>query len=250
MADYKIERDESLMHFGILGQKWGIRRFQNKDGTRTDEGKKRYSGGALGKEDYEKLKTYRKNVEKANDKFAKAPWGKERTKAEKERTEAYRKLDEYGLNLAKTFAKTDDEFKEAVRKRKEAEAIADAEWQRISDQNFIKSIATNKKDPRHKWFDEYEGHYEFNGDGTEFWEQLASEKAQKQISDARGEYRKSCHKALCKMFSNVMDRPVRKAVQDKNPRYNSFWGTDLMRLPVTSRMSEAMQFSYGSFDVD
>ncbi len=27
-----------LSHHGILGQKWGVRRFQNKDGSRTDEG--------------------------------------------------------------------------------------------------------------------------------------------------------------------------------------------------------------------
>lgn len=31
-----------LCHHGILGQKWGIRRFQNKDGTLTAAGKKRY----------------------------------------------------------------------------------------------------------------------------------------------------------------------------------------------------------------
>lgn len=30
-----------LYHFGIKGQKWGIRRFQNKDGTRTAAGKRR-----------------------------------------------------------------------------------------------------------------------------------------------------------------------------------------------------------------
>lgn len=32
-----------LYHFGIKGQKWGVRRFQKKDGTLTSEGKKRYS---------------------------------------------------------------------------------------------------------------------------------------------------------------------------------------------------------------
>ena len=32
-----------LAHHGILGQKWGIRRYQNKDGSYTSEGKKRYS---------------------------------------------------------------------------------------------------------------------------------------------------------------------------------------------------------------
>ena len=38
---YKIYSNY-LEHHGILGQKWGVRRFQNKDGTLTPEGKKRY----------------------------------------------------------------------------------------------------------------------------------------------------------------------------------------------------------------
>lgn len=35
------KHEDVLEHYGIKGQKWGIRRFQNKDGTRTDAGKKR-----------------------------------------------------------------------------------------------------------------------------------------------------------------------------------------------------------------
>lgn len=37
------ESGTSLSHHGIKGQKWGVRRFQNKDGSLTSEGKKRYS---------------------------------------------------------------------------------------------------------------------------------------------------------------------------------------------------------------
>lgn len=31
-----------LIHFGIKGQKWGVRRYQNEDGSLTEEGRRRY----------------------------------------------------------------------------------------------------------------------------------------------------------------------------------------------------------------
>lgn len=35
-------KDTTLMHYGIKNQKWGVRRFQNPDGTLTPAGKERY----------------------------------------------------------------------------------------------------------------------------------------------------------------------------------------------------------------
>lgn len=35
-----------LFHHGIKGQKWGVRRYQNPDGSLTEEGRQRYSSGS------------------------------------------------------------------------------------------------------------------------------------------------------------------------------------------------------------
>lgn len=41
-----LSYSDELTHHGILGQKWGVRRYQNPDGSLTPEGKERY--GSLG----------------------------------------------------------------------------------------------------------------------------------------------------------------------------------------------------------
>ena len=41
-SEYILTQDNELIHWGIKGMRWGQRRYQNKDGSLTPAGKKRY----------------------------------------------------------------------------------------------------------------------------------------------------------------------------------------------------------------
>lgn len=51
-VDVNIYENDELKHWGILGMHWGIRRYQNEDGSWTPEGRIRYSKPRTGKQDY------------------------------------------------------------------------------------------------------------------------------------------------------------------------------------------------------
>jgi hypothetical protein len=69
-----VYSDEYLEHFGIKGQKWGIRKYQNPDGTLTEEGKKRYGSSASSiQKGLNKLDQSKAEYARDADRYAKNP---------------------------------------------------------------------------------------------------------------------------------------------------------------------------------
>lgn len=65
--DDLVESGSYICHHGVKGQKWGVRRYQNKDGSLTEAGKIRYNVGKV------------KNIESINRSYTSYnvdQWGK------------------------------------------------------------------------------------------------------------------------------------------------------------------------------
>lgn len=91
---YITPSDNDLLHYGVLGMKWGVRRYQNADGSYTREGLKRYNAS---RSRYEKAKeNYKANKTSTNAAMVKA--SKKQLKADYKQLEKDYKADK-GKNL-------------------------------------------------------------------------------------------------------------------------------------------------------
>ena len=118
---------ESLAHHGIKGQKWGVRRFETKDGHLTPAGKERYGDDndsrRSRKEDKKALKAAKKiksAYENAGDSMGRADYYKSKG------DEAAKKYEDNERVLRKAAAQYDKEGK--VLKAEAARRTAD--WQK------------------------------------------------------------------------------------------------------------------------
>lgn len=108
---YEFVRESDLTHHGILGQKWGVRRFQNKDGTLTVAGKKRRAilqqAGKYAKDTSDIAYKSASSVKESHDRTEKRYGGENGWMA-------YAK-DAYGTVNGKEFGITQKEFEKAMK---------------------------------------------------------------------------------------------------------------------------------------
>lgn len=90
--------NDYLVHYGIKGMKWGIRRYQNKDGSYTSAGKRRRRSYSS---DYEETRSLRKKSAKelSNEELKKL---NKRMNLESE----YKRLNPRGIFRGQQIAKT------------------------------------------------------------------------------------------------------------------------------------------------
>ena len=123
--------ENELMHFGVKGMKWGVRRYRNSDGSLTDNGKKRVA----------KLNT---KIDKANKKAIESFNSSKKHFQDKKFLSKGKGLDEY--RKADVSKRISDNYRKKLRtlgvNRNESLKVRSAEYE--AGKAFAKSYGNKK----------------------------------------------------------------------------------------------------------
>ena len=144
MNTWTCTRQGELYHHGIKGQKWGVRRFQNKDGSLTPAGKKRYDEPNIGRKasesvtiDGQTFKVYGRNNKQYADKVAKKAKDMGATVARESKTKEVKKY-KIPENKSLHRLKLEEKYMKNGMTREEAEQAA---AKRIRTEKFVAAAA-------------------------------------------------------------------------------------------------------------
>lgn len=161
--------DDEITHHGAKGQRWGIRRFQNLDGSLTPEGRLRYGVGKgrdggmskIGKVKYkadkvrDKIQTYKK-IKKRKEALKKARETKARKKqeaiaAEKKRQELEQQLNARKREISKDAITLNNNIQEA------RDLFTNEEFSnirnRLNEESLVADLAIKKREETKKKID-------------------------------------------------------------------------------------------------
>lgn len=128
--------ENELMHWGIKGMKWGVRRYQNKDGSLTPAGKKRYDKEMAKLKEEEKIA---KNKLKTQAKLNKLDEKRKEVEALKRGKPIAKSTKQHSKPSVKDMS--DEELRQTVNRLLMEQQYAKLNPQQISaGQKFVKKI--------------------------------------------------------------------------------------------------------------
>ena len=165
-----------LYHHGILGMKWGVRRFQNKDGSLTTAGKKRYdsdgdeSSGETKKKKFSLKKSGSKeDIKKTTSKEDESE--QKKTPSKEEDTEAYEAAKQKAL---KSGSATEIlKFKGDLTQQEMQSAISRIRWEQDMQSLSAKEVAAGKS-KADELFDKMDKATKYAETGIKTWNTVAN----------------------------------------------------------------------------
>ena len=210
MGDYIIHNGE-LYHWGVKGMRWGVRRYQNKDGTLTPLGKKKYAESIGNKKTSALTAEFnaRKTIENVKE-FT------EYRQTGKAYREAVNKVDDYRKYKEAYHEKHDRIWRDVLRnvenkygKYEDLERRNDTETMRKFDKEYNKNLDSNFK--KHGIYDE-EKILERKRESADEARTEARTEARKFVGDFLGRYGDRRVQSLMPSYSHKGYRIVRNII--------------------------------------